>query len=74
MRSEESNAESSRLHAGGSVEEQLLDRLAQRLVSGIRLTQSDPKKKFRIERLKALRATTFARTTNPADMLKHDLL
>ncbi|KAA0060484.1 Gag protease polyprotein-like protein [Cucumis melo var. makuwa] len=30
-------------------------------------TQSDPEKKYGIERLKALGATTFAGTTNPAD-------
>ncbi|XP_050941530.1 uncharacterized protein LOC127149710 [Cucumis melo] len=52
---------------GRNVEEQLLDRLAQRLILGIWSTQSDPEKKYGIERLKALGATTFAGTTNPAD-------
>ncbi|TYK11967.1 gag protease polyprotein [Cucumis melo var. makuwa] len=54
MRSKESNVESSRPHVNGNVEEQLLDRLAQRLASGIRSTQADLEKKNRIERLKAL--------------------
>ncbi|KAA0047616.1 uncharacterized protein E5676_scaffold648G00470 [Cucumis melo var. makuwa] len=67
MGSEESDAESSRLHVEVNVEEQLLDRLAQGLVSGIRSAQSNLEKNFWIERLKALGATTFAGTTNLAD-------
>ncbi|KAA0056913.1 DNA/RNA polymerases superfamily protein [Cucumis melo var. makuwa] len=67
MESEEPDAESSRPHVEGNVEEQLLDRLAQRFVSRIKSTQSDLEKKFEIERLKALGSTTFARTTNPAN-------
>ncbi|KAA0035225.1 DNA/RNA polymerases superfamily protein [Cucumis melo var. makuwa] len=67
MGSGESDAESSRPHVEGNMEEQLLDRLAQRLISGIRSAQSDPEKKYGIERLKALGATTFVGTTNPAD-------
>ncbi|KAA0066710.1 DNA/RNA polymerases superfamily protein [Cucumis melo var. makuwa] len=54
MESEEFDAEFSRPHVEGNVEEQLLDKLAQRLVSEIRSTQLDPEKKYEIERLKGL--------------------
>ena len=67
MESEEFDAEFSRPHVEGNVEEQLLDKLAQRFVSEIRSTQLDPEKKYEIEWLKGLGATTFVGTINPAD-------
>lgn len=49
------------------LEENLFHKMAQRLVDGL---TSNLEKKFNIERLKALGATTFKGTTNAADVEK----
>ena len=59
--------ESSHPQAEVNVEEQLFTRIAQRLAASIGSVESDPEKKYSIERLKALGATTFEDTVNPVE-------
>ncbi|XP_038896416.1 uncharacterized protein LOC120084680 [Benincasa hispida] len=49
------------------MEDRVFDRITQRLAASVGSIQNDPEKKFGIERLKALGATTFDGTTDPLD-------
>ncbi|WP_217833179.1 hypothetical protein, partial [Picosynechococcus sp. PCC 7002] len=62
-----SEGESSHPQAEVNVEEQLFTRIAQRLAASIGSVESDPEKKYSIERLKALGATTFEGTVDPVE-------
>lgn len=53
-----------------NIEESMFDGFAQRLVDHFMPTHSTMVKKFEIERMKVLGATTFEETTNPADAEK----
>ena len=66
-RGDMSEGESSHPQVGVNVEEQIFTRIAERLATSIRSVESDPKKKYSIERLKALGATTFEGTLDPAE-------
>ncbi|XP_038877572.1 uncharacterized protein LOC120069826 [Benincasa hispida] len=50
------------------MEDRVLDRIVQRLVTRVGSIQTDPEKKFNVERLKALGATTFDGATDPEDV------
>ena len=63
----ESEGEASHPRAGDDIEDQMFTRVAQRLIDTVSSTQTDPEKKYGIERLKALGATSFEGTTDPAD-------
>lgn len=70
-RNEEENekfeGESSHPLAGMNLEEKLLAKIAQSLATELGLAQRDFEENYGIERLKALGATTFIGTTDPAD-------
>ena len=66
-RGDMSEGESSHPQAEVNVEEQLFTRIAQRLAASIGLVESNPEKKYSIERLKALGATTFEGTVDPVE-------
>src|ERR1051325_10575257 len=63
----ETGAESSNAFARANPNEQLMATLARELATEMRRDSEVSSKRYGIERLKALGATTFAGTTNPAD-------
>ena len=67
MERETSEGESSNPQTQANMEEQLFNRIAQRLVASIESTQGDPEKKYGIEKFKAFGAQVFEGTTDPAE-------